>query len=525
MTDLHFLRPWWLIGVVFCGLLTFVARRRRSSRSQWHQVLDAKLASALIRAHAGRYGVGTVELLGLLVCLGLLALAGPTWSKQVPDELKDQAAVIIVLGNGNTMYAGDIAPNRNRAAKGKIEGLRRLMPQATFSVIAYATTAHLVIPPTRDDSFFELFLNPLEPDIMPATTLTHSGLGMALDLARQTAASAGMPANIILITDRLSARERGDLEALYKDFPSIEVLVVGTAEGGPLRFAPANMAPSDTGVSLDDFAALKAEGMPVTGISSDDQDLAWLQQNIRRTLTRTHNGDNQWHWQDSGYWLVLAMLPLGLLLKRQLRALSFLLPLVLLTGAYTPDARADWQDLWWTADQQGQQAMDNGDYARAAQRFTDPYRKGRAYYLAKDYPQAAAAFSQVQTAQGYFYLGNSLAQQQRYQAALSSYRQALFLKSDFVEARDNAKAMQALLDELAKHPGERQKAQPGDNDFSSIRIDLQPRQISQGAAPIAHTMSDDELNQWMANVKSSPRDMLKALFLLQTQERYQQEGR
>ncbi|MCY1412104.1 hypothetical protein D9M71_275020 [compost metagenome] len=84
--------------------------------------------------------------------------------------------------------------------------------------------------------------------------------------------------------------------------------------------------------------------------------------------------------------------------------------------------------------------------------------------------------------------------------------------------------MKAVLDELAKHPGERRKADPGNNDFTSIRIDLKAtRQQEEEASPAARAMSEDELNNWMANVKSSPRDMLKALFILQAQERYLQE--
>ncbi|MCY1267395.1 hypothetical protein D9M70_158290 [compost metagenome] len=523
MDELHFLRPWWLLGAVLCALLAFIGRKGRVGRSAWHRVLDAKLAGALVRTHAGRHAMGATGLLWLMLCLGMLALAGPTWNRQLPDELRNRAAVIVLLGNGNTMYAGDIAPNRNRAAKGKIGALRRLMPQASFSVIAYASTAHLVIPLTRDDSFFDLFLQPLEPDIMPATTLPRSGLGQALDLAKQAAGAAGMPANVILMTDSLSARERADLSEFHKGFPSIEVLVVGTGQGGALRFAPAGLALTEgTAVPMDDFAALKGEGVPVTGITADDQDVAWLVNNIRGTIVRSQNGDGQWHWQDSGYWLVLAMLPLGLLLYRRL---SLVAPLMLvLASAYTPPARADWQDLWWTPDQQGQRAMDRGDYRGAAERFADPYRKGRAYYLAKDYAQAAAAFRQVATAQGNFYLANSLAQQQQYQAALKHYRQALLIDPALAQASTNAQAVKAVLDELAKHPGERRKADPGNNDFTSIRIDLKAtRQQEEEASPAARAMSEDELNNWMANVKSSPRDMLKALFILQAQERYLQE--
>ncbi|MOA11921.1 Tetratricopeptide repeat protein [compost metagenome] len=219
------------------------------------------------------------------------------------------------------------------------------------------------------------------------------------------------------------------------------------------------------------------------------------------------------------------MLPLGLLLYRHFTLMSLVAPvMLLLASAYSPDAKADWKTLWWTPDQLGQQAMDEGDYKRAAEFFTDDYRKGRAYYLAKDYPQAAAAFRHVRTAEGYFYLANSLAQQQQYQAALKYYRQALLIDPKLAQASSNAQAVKAVLDELAKRPGEREKADPDSTDFTSIQIDLRAsRNREQEKTSAARAMSEDELNNWMANVKSSPRDMLKALFLLQTQDRYLRE--
>ncbi|MFR0693549.1 tetratricopeptide repeat protein [Enterobacterales bacterium AE_CKDN230030158-1A_HGKHYDSX7] len=528
MLDLHFLHPWWLVGAALCLVLGVLGRNRRSTRSEWYRVIDSKLAPALIRSHWGRYSLGAVDLLWLMLLLGMLALSGPTWNRQLPDELQDQAAVVVVLGNQPSMYAGDIAPNRSRAAKAKIQALRQLMPQSSFSVIVYANTAHLVIPLTRDDSFFDLFLQPLEPDIMPKAVVSRSGLALALDRARQIAGTADMPVNVILMTDSLPAQERADLGQFQKEFPSLEVLIIGTAEGGPLRFAPGGLtATGGTQVPLDDFAALKEAGMNVTSIATDDRDVAWLARHIRGAIEQSRDSDAHWHWQDSGYWLVLLMLPLGLLLCRQITLLGLAAPLiVLLSGTYSTDASADWKSLWWTPDQLGQQAMDKGDYQGAGELFIDSYRKGRAYYLAKDYPKAVDAFRQVKSAQGYFYLANSLAQQQRYQAALKYYRQALLIHPSFTQASANAKAVKSVLDELRKQPSERQMTDDAESaDVSSIQIDLSATQKSeQEPTSASRMMSEDELNNWMANVKSSPREMLKALFLLQSQELHQPEA-
>lgn len=519
MADFHLLRPWWLIAAALCVVLAVVARKSASARSDWYRVIEPKLAKAIIRQRVGRFSMGAADLVWLMLFLGMLALTGPTWTKQLPDELKDQAAVIVLLDNSDSMYAGDIAPNRNRAAKSKIEALRQVLPASLFSVIAYARSAHLVIPLTRDSDFFELFLAPLEPDIMPGNPQTRSGLAQALELARKVGEGAAMPVNLILMSDSLTAHESSELSQFHQQFPAVEVLVIGTEEGAALRFAPAGLqASGGTGVPLDGFAALKDAGVPVTAVTTDNQDVAWLAQRIRGTLVQAQNDNGQWHWQDAGYWLVIAMLPLALVLYRRISALSVFAPLLLLASTYSIDARADWQSLWWTCDQRGQQALDRGDYAEAGQRFCDPYRKGRAYYLAKDYAQAGEAFRQVKSAAGLFYLANSLAHQQRYQAALKYYYQALLIDPQLTQAQNNARQVKALLDELAKRPGEREKADEN-AEFSTLKVDVNAtRNQAEQAPAAANVLSDDELAHWMANVKSSPRDMLKALFILQAQE-------
>ncbi|TKF78172.1 hypothetical protein FCV67_27540, partial [Vibrio sp. F13] len=39
-----------------------------------------------------------------------------------------------------------------------------------------------------------------------------------------------------------------------------------------------------------------------------------------------------------------------------------------------------WWDLWLTPDQQGQRLLNQKEYLQAAKHFTDPMRKGAAYY-------------------------------------------------------------------------------------------------------------------------------------------------
>lgn len=517
MADLHFLRPWWLLGLLVVVAAALMTYRHQRGESAWTKVIDPKLVGALLNRHRGQRVGNAQNVVWLLLMAAVVAMAGPTWHKQVPEGLQEKAAVMVVMANSSSMYTGDALPNRNRAAKAKIEALRARLPQSSFGVIAWANTAHLVIPLTQNDDFFSLFLPALEPDIMPTQIKPESALRAALALAQESTQNSGLPVNIVVVTDSLSALDDAALRDTYRSFPALEVLVVGSAQGGALRFAPYNTtSPASTQVPIASFEALKQAGIPVLSMTRDSQDIEWLAENIRNNIKQSQNESNQWRWQDSGYWMLLLMLPLALLLFHRLQVTVVLLPLMLATSLWAPLARADWNHLWWTPDQLGQKALDKKAYSAAGSLYADNYRKGRAFYLAKDYQSAAAAFRQVDSAEGLFYLANSLAQLKQYQAALHYYALALQQKPTLAEAEKNAATVKALIDELRKKQGVHQQAD-NHTDFSFLKIEQQ-RAKSKSEPQTGKGMDQNELNSWMNEVNTSPKEMLKSLFILQAQE-------
>lgn len=518
MTDLHFLRPWWLAGIAVVAIAALLTCRRVRGRSEWFRVIDPVLARVLVQPRPGRRLLNGVNIVWLMMSIGCIALAGPTWHKQVPEGQQGKAAVMVVLANSTSMYAGDVIPNRNRAAKEKIMALRAQLPQSSFGMIAWANTAHLVIPMTQDDDFYSLFLPPLEPDIMPQAPRPESALRAGLVLARESTKNSGLPVNVIIVTDTLSPLDDAALRDFYHTFPALEVLVVGSREGAALRFAPYNIAPSaSTKVPVASFNALKQAGIPVLSMTSGNQDLRWLVDHIRQSIRQSENESSRWRWQDSGYWLVLMMLPLALLLFRLLPVAVVVLPLVLSVSIWTPSAKADWSHVWWTSDQLGQKAMNQKQYAEAGGLYEDNYRKGRAFYLARQYQNAVAAFRGVDTAEGNFYLANSLAQLQQYQRALHYYERALQQDPTIDAARKNIVTVKATLEEIRKKQGVRQKAD-NHSDFSFLKIEQVRAKTNHEPAESIKAMDDSEIDNWMKQVDTSPKEMLKSLFILQAQE-------
>ncbi len=240
-----------------------------------------------------------------------------------------------------------------------------------------------------------------------------------------------------MVTDSL---EDGDVDLIKNSHYPVQVLAVGTADGGPLKLPEGFKleTPVNTRMPVDAFVALRDAGESVIGVSVDDSDLQWLNQRIESATESARNDDPQFQWQNNGYTLVWLLIPLALLWFRKGWTLYSLLLMTTLTTSFTPQtAQADFIDWWFTADQQGQMAFNNGEYEKAAERFADPYRKGLSLYHAHKYKDAQEVFTALGTAEAYFYEGNSYAQQKLWDQALVSFNKALTLKPAFPEAEAN----------------------------------------------------------------------------------------
>ena len=98
-----------------------------------------------------------------------------------------------------------------------------------------------------------------------------------------------------------------------------------------------------------------------------------------------------------------------------------------------------------------------GDYARAAEIFTDPAWKGLALYRSSQWWRAAEAFVRANDAVSAYNLGNCYVQLGYYALALEAYQRALSLDETLDDAQHNADIMRALLatddDELQQQAG------------------------------------------------------------------------
>ncbi|MCS4271534.1 MULTISPECIES: tetratricopeptide repeat protein [Raoultella] len=505
MSEFHFIHPWWLVALIPCALLWFVASGQRSA---WHQIMDKPFARALIVGRKKRI----TRVLPWLCALGVLALAGPTWQRELPAALTQQSNLMVVLQQDPAMYAQDLAPSRHQRMQSKIMQLMEKSAGNHFGLVVYNANAWLTTPLTNDPSFYSLFLHAQSPNLLPEGE--GSGLKRAIALAMKNMPEVpNAPRNILLIADNVSAQDAKWLAQLNAP---LQVWVPGTARGGELPEIYAQRG-IDTRLNVERFSSIRDSGIPVTLVTSDDSDVAVITSHIQQSVASQNNARGDLHWKNSGYLLTLPMLILLLFGRRQLICwLVVLMPLL-----YAPQIHAAWQDTWISPDMQGQIAFSSGDYVKAAQRFQDPLWQGIAFYRADDFVAAASAFRQApQTAETQLWLGNSYAQQKQWQQALNSYDRALSLSPDWEMAHKNRAAVAKIIMALRQKERDRQAAQGKEQDYKpdEIKHDLKKGQgvNQQDIQPKAS--SSPQINQWFENLEVSPSGLLENLYRANTQE-------
>jgi Ca-activated chloride channel homolog len=491
LTAFHFLRPMWLLLIIPAVLLPVVWLHRNDVRARWRTIIAPHLLEHLIVGDRVKRRVQPVHALALLIVLSALAVAGPTWQQERPPFDQDKAPLVIVLELARSMDAGDIAPSRIERAKQKVLDLAAARKGARTGLVVFASSAHLVVPPTEDPAMLQLYVPALSPALMP-----HDGKNAAAGLAiaermLQKDEAAG---TIVFMTDGVDESHGDEIVRMAKASKhQLLWLAVGTEHGA----------------AFDEAAIRKitqAASIPLASMRSDDDDIDWVERRAQVFLQAAQEDQRAPRWKESGYWLVLPILLLALYSFRRGWTVKWLPVLIVaIATTSTPNlAHAEWRDLFATHDQQGRWHFERGDFKGAAARFDDPVWKGRAQYLAGDYSGAVETFSRMDTPDALFYIGNSLAHMKDYEGVIKAYDNALAKRADFSEARANRALMQKRIEEQKNDNSEPTTVKPD-------QIDLQKKKRKGGQSVLVDQMRPSE-ETWMRNLNTSPAAFLHQRF-------------
>ena len=481
----HFLRPEWLWALLPSVILTVLLWRQKHRRSSWHRHIDPRLLKHLLDGQITRAQKHLYVALIFAWTLTCAALAGPSWHKLPQPVHKNTSARIILFDLSPSMQAKDLKPSRLVRARLKIIDLLQGRDEGLSALIVYAGEAHVVTPLTDDTDTIISQLPALSPGIMP---MMGSNTEMAIDKALVLFSEAGINrGDILLVTDGVEDNARSTIRQQLKNSPfRLSILAVGTKEGAPIATGRGGFARDGMGaivIARLNVAELRQLARDLGGrfslIYSDSRDIQNLNNlapqidRQMRKITREFDV-----WQDAGPWLALLLLPMAWFSFRR----GLILPVIcLISLPLTPqNAEAlEWQDLWKTADQQGQALLEQGEAKAAAKVFKDNNWRASAQYRAGNYKTAAQEFSLQDSAQADYNRANALAKSGKLEQAIDAYQQALEKQPDMEDAQFNL----ALIEQLKQQQEQKPEEQQGDKSNSDGESEDGSEQASSGDSP------------------------------------------
>ena len=231
----RFADPHWFWAL---GLLPVVAAlawmASRSRRRALESFADPELARRLtdsVDGTARRWKTAFRLLAFALLCV---ALARPQFGTRVETVRSVGQDIVVALDLSRSMLAEDVAPNRLERARLAVLRLIRQLDGDRIGLVAFAADAFVQSPLTVDYGAAAMFLDAMEPDLMP---VQGTDLGAALRVSLDALEESGREARVVvLVTD--GEHHEGELatELQRADEAGVAVYLVGVGspEGSPI---------------------------------------------------------------------------------------------------------------------------------------------------------------------------------------------------------------------------------------------------------------------------------------------------
>ena len=462
MSNLHFLRPWWFLALLPIAWFIWRIWQVNQKQGAWHQVIDVKFRKLLLGDNISNEPTLNEKLgylgLGLVWFFTVLALSGP-WvrSVDVPAQ-KSQQGVVIVLDLSLSMLADDITPNRLARVKYTLTDLLKQNPDYAVGMVVYSGSAHTISPISEDNKTLLNLLPSLNPVVMPKFgSEPLLGMQKADDLLNGAKITQG---HIIWITDDIEGYQMDGITSWINSKPyTMSLLTVGSEKGGVVQIP-------NYGLLKEDNGDLILPSLPLKRFAdlADEADMKWNNLQIGQDntkgllppkLTADQNQSSQIddginHPLDIGIYFLFILIPMVAYLFRRGTLLSLamfaLIPIGLLNPqpVYASSLWSDLGDVFKSHDQQGYDAWEQQDYAKAEALFENRQWRASALYREGRYAEAARLFAEDKSAKGYFNQANALAHDMQLDKAIDAYQQALLINPNMQQAKDNLNLVQQL---------------------------------------------------------------------------------
>jgi Ca-activated chloride channel family protein len=294
LTDFHFLRPWCLLALPVVVLVWWRLRQVGDPLRGWRRAMDPELLEAMTLGRGDSSGHRGVLFLAASL-LAVLVVAGPVWRLEPSPFAGDPAPVMVLLCADESMDRDDLTPSRMQRAQLKVHDLATGREGGSLGLLAYAGSAHLVLPPTRDAAVVASMASHISPEIMPDP---GDDLAAAVVVGKRSLRETG--GALVIVADDAVALTAMDLAEAWEG-PRVDIHFLAVArEGTPELDAIRQVA-----------RQLKAD---VTLMTADDADVRQILKAVEGVRGSAAAEEGGGRWAEDGWYLTplvaLLMLPM-----------------------------------------------------------------------------------------------------------------------------------------------------------------------------------------------------------------------
>jgi Ca-activated chloride channel family protein len=545
-----FAAPAWLFGLLALPALAAAeALLARRDGGRMARLVARPLWERVVRRPARPWRYARLALLLAGAAGIVLALARPEWGVVREKVEREGVDVVLALDTSGSMATEDVAPSRFFIARSALQALVSQLEGDRIGLLAFEGEAYPLVPLTLDADAVGLFLETLEPGIVPAPGSSlgvglAKGLEMFVDQERRNKA-------MVLVSDGEDLA--GEVDEAIRRAKQAGVVVhtvgVGTEKGQPVP--DFDREGNRTGFKKDEsgsvvvsrlnattleaiargtggsFVTLSPTGASLSAITSAIEGME------RKSLAREWSYRKRERYQlPLGIALVsltlALLLPPPFALRRPRPAASLVAGLLALLALPAGSLRAETGSL---ADEvllrpkrltgAGRREFERGNHPAALEAFGgaakirpgDPaarFNLADGLYKNGKFDEAAALYRALADAPGpglaplaRFNLGNALYQKQDYAGAVAAYKDALRLMPGDAEATNNLElALRALQkqQQQEKEGQQQQKQDPQDQQGKQQQQSKgdqkqDPRQPQQDGQPSQRPKTEEEKEQ------------------------------
>lgn len=232
-SEFHLLRPELLLLLIPIFIALYSVRQLARKQSSWQNVISPHLLKFLMVSGEKQKSYLSFWLTGIIACLIILAISGPTFRQKNVPVFQAEKARVILLDLSLSMDATDIKPARIDRARHKIMDLLQKNNEGTVGLVVYAGDAFIISPLTSDANTIAAMVPTLSTNLMP---VLGSRPDIAIDKAITLLENAKQPkGQIIWITDGI---EKQYLEPIKQSISQsqhlLSILAIGTEQGAPI---------------------------------------------------------------------------------------------------------------------------------------------------------------------------------------------------------------------------------------------------------------------------------------------------